>query len=330
MAKYLHTIQSPSQTLTASADITPVDLPVNPLSFLLLRFALTRAAPAALDTYSALDDLLTQITSVRIAHLGEDIVNGSLRDLMVLNAVYQHAYPGWSRLDAASGAIDNVVFPICLGRRRYDPMSCFPATKRGNLRFFMTSGALGAGQTAVAWAMETLELIEATPEEYVKYVTNSRTSVAGQFDAPLPIGNPLLGILLFDTGLRDNTAATYSWGQVKLLVSSVEQYYSTSDIEMLAGALHSHLEGMPFWPGHVHQFDGAAVGLDKSDEADYDGAVNLKGYAYLDFDPLRDGNYQLETAGASDLLIRATGDEATAVRYLAIERVKKALTGAAA
>jgi len=319
--RFLRTIVRPNLDLVASVSIDPFDLPVNPLSFLLLHLQITNVAPAALDTYSAIDDAITQITGVRVLHKGEQIIGGSLRDLMVLNAVYHKAYPGWHKLDNLDNAVRSLVFPLCLGRKMYDGDSCFPATTRGNLRFEMDAGADGAGYDDINFSLEAVELIEATPKEYVKYVRQARDSVVGQFDARLPIGNPLLGILLFDTGLRDNLAATYSWGQVKLLKDNVEQYYPLSDIETLAGELNTQMGCFGTWPGHVHQFNGAAVGLDESDEAANLGAVGFRGYAYLDFDPRRDYGYQLETEGAADLLIRGTGDEATAVRYYPIERV---------
>lgn len=319
--RFLHTIAQPNTDLVASVSITPFDLPVNPLSVILLRLEVTNVAPAALDTYSALDDVIDQITGVRVLHKGEQIISGSLRDLMVLNAVYQKAYPGWHKLDNLDNAVRSFVFPLCLGRSMYDPDSCFPATSRGNLRFELDAGADGAAYDDINFSVETVELIEATPKEYVKYVRQARDSVVGQFDARLPIGNPLLGILLFDTGLRDTLAATYSWGTIKLLKDNVEQYYPQSDIETLAGMLNSQLGEMGTWPGHVHQFNGAAAGLDESDEAANLGATGFRGYAYLDFDPRRDLRYQLETDGAADLLIRGQGDAASAVRYYPLERV---------
>lgn len=320
--RYLRTIPSPFQTLTASADITPIDLPVNPLSALLLSFDITRTNPNALDIYSVLDALLDQVTSVRVLHKGEQIIAGSLRDLMMLNWWAFGAPPGVARGAQTSGLRDTITIPILFGRRMFDPVSCFPATTRGNLVLQMTSGALQTGMTAVRWQADTVELIEANPTEYCKYVTQSRTSVAGQFDAPLPIGNELLGILLFDTGLRDNTTRNRSWGQLRLLKDNVEQNVAVAEVDTLATLLGAKWNAYPMWPGHVHQFDGAAAGLDQSDEASQDGAVGAKGYAFIDFDPLQDLMYAFETQGAADVKIRAVGDEASAVRYLPIERVK--------
>jgi len=319
--RFLHSIVQPNTDLVASVSITPFDLPVNPLSFLLLRFQITNVAPTALDTFGGMDDVMTQITGVRVLHRGEQIIGGSLRDLVALNALYQHVWPTATKLIDTDNAIRSFVFPLCLGRRPYDPKSCFPATTRGNLRFEMDAGADGAGYDDINFSVEAVELIEDTPTEHLKYTTSSRVSVAGQFDAVLPIGNPLLGILLFDTGLHASDDEVLSWGTVKLLKDNVEQYYPLSDYEVLAGMKHLQMGGSQFWPGHVHQFDGAAAGVDDSDEAQILNSFGFGGYAYLDFDPMRDGYYELETAGASNLIIRGQGDEATDIRWLPIERV---------
>jgi hypothetical protein len=317
--RFLHTVVRPLATLTASADITPLDLPVNPLSMVILRFRVTNTNPAAIGTFSAWDDLITQITAVNIKHLGELIVGGSLRDLLAVNTFYQRAFARAVHIINTSAAIRDVVFPICLGRAPYHPTSCFPPTTRGNLKLELTAGALGSGYSAVSLAVETVELIDANPSEYVKYTTNSATSVAGQFDAMLPIGNKLLGIVLFDTGLRTNTTNNTSWGSLKVLKDNVEQMYALTDIRTIAGLAHMHAGHMfDAMPGHIHQInDGAA--LSDSDDAETPAGQGLDGYGYLDFDPMRDGSYALETAGSADLKIRGTGDEATAVRWLPLE-----------
>ncbi len=320
--RFLHSIVQPNTDLVASVSITPFDLPVNPLSFLILRLQLTNANPATMDLASLLDDAVTQITGLRVLHKGEQIVSGSLRDIMVLNAVYQRAYPGWSHANMVSAGLRSVAIPICLGKRMYDPESCFPATSRGNLRFEMDAGVDGGGYSDINFSLEAVELIEAQPSEYLKYVRQVRTSVAGQFDAPLPIGNPLLGILLYDTGLGESTDEVLSWGTIKLLKDNVEQYYPLSDYETLASMLSAQIRD-PFglMSAHVHGFIAPGPAADISDEAGLLVARSYQGYAYLDFDPLRDGMYEMETAGAADIKIRGQGDEATEVRYYPLERV---------
>lgn len=321
MARFLRRIALANEDVPASAPRQPFDLPVNPLSLILLRFQVTNASPAALDTASIIDDIITQITDVTIRHNGENIIQGQLRDLVALNARAFGLYPGVDLTTTLNAALRSVVFPICLGRKPFDPKCCFPATQRGNLQMLWTAGADGAGYSDINASVETIELIEAEPTEYVKYTTRAGTSVVGEFDVRLPIGNPLLGVLLFDTGLFGSTDEVTSWGQIKLLKDNVEQYYAQTDIEVLAAECEAVVMRGGTWKGHQHQFNGAAAALDQSDDADLAVSTGLQGYAYLDFDPTGDKMYMLETAGASDLLIKGNGDEATTIRTLPIELV---------
>ena len=321
MPRFLHSNVLPETDVAASASITPFDLPVNPLSFLLLRLQTTNTNPNAIAVFDAIDEFVGQITNITIKHKGENIISGSLRDLMLVNAFCMGAFPWIVNGYKTNAAIRSVVFPLCLGRRPYDPKSCFPATTRGNLRFELTAGADPSSLSDVNMELDAVELIDTTPEEYLKYTTLARDSVAGQFDFPLPIGNDLLGMLLFDTGIGASTDEVSSWGSVKLLKDNVEQYFPASTFQMLAGLAGLQLrDPWALHAGHRHQInDGAA--LSDSDQAEQIVSTGAIGYAYLDFDPLKDGSYAFETKGASDVKFRSTGDEATSVRVLPIERV---------
>ena len=88
MAKrFLRSIVSDFQTLAASADIVPVDLPVNPLSHVVLTLAFTKNVAAQVTSLGNLIVLMLQsITDLSIRHRGETIIQGSLMDMAVLNA----------------------------------------------------------------------------------------------------------------------------------------------------------------------------------------------------------------------------------------------------
>ena len=72
---------------------------------------------------------------------------------------------------------------------------------------------------------------------------------------------------------------------------------------------------------HVHKFVAADALASMTDGVAELISENMRGYAHLDYDPLKDGSYQLETKGAADVKIRGNGGSATAVRYLPVERV---------
>src|SRR5512145_3366030 len=140
MARFLHSQPLPTRDFAASATLGPLDLPVNPLSLVVLGFEITATDPTALDVYSAIDDLLTNVTSVIIKHKGENIISGQLRDLVAVNGLTAGRWPGADRWDKTNNGVRRIVVPLGFGRRSYDKDECFPATSRGNLTLEMTRG----------------------------------------------------------------------------------------------------------------------------------------------------------------------------------------------
>jgi hypothetical protein len=318
--RFLHSIAKPLTAFTAGA-FTTTDLPVNPLSVVLLNFEITRGNPAAGAVYKAVDDLLDNVTSVIIKHKGENIIAGTLKDLLLVNMCNSDSKLGWSALTDVSAAVSRFTVPLGFGRRRYDPDECFPATSRGNLTFDCTRAANPASFTALSISIETIELIEANPTKYLKYTPNSQTAVVGTFDQALPIGNKYARLVFFDTGLATLTTNVSSWGQVKLLKDNVEQYYPLSDAQTLAGYLMTQIQSDGVFPGHRHQTVTAVAAGVFADEADEAASKGVRGYFTMDFDPNGDSMYLMETAGAADIKIRANGTSATAVRVTPVEIV---------
>ena len=319
-ARFLHSIAKPLTAFVAGAFPT-FDLPVNPLSLVLLNLEITRANPAAGAVYKAVDDLLDNVTSVIIKHKGENIISGALKDLLIVNMLNGESKIGWSNLTDVSGAVSRFCIPLCFGRKKYDPNECFPATSRGNLTLDIVRAANPASFSALSIQVETVELIEANPTQYLKYTPNAQTAVVGSFDQALPIGNKYLRLVFFDTGLATLTTGVSSWGQVKLLKDNVEQYYPLSDAQTLAAYLMSQIESDGVFPGHRHQTVtavGAGVFTDEADEA---ASKGVRGYFSMDFDPNGDDMYAMETAGAADIKVRALGASATAVRVTPVELV---------
>lgn len=328
--RFLRSIVQPRIALAASADITPIDLPVNPLSFLKLTLYGTQVAETAAGLYSAVTDFLNMITALSVRHLGENIIAGSLYDLAILNARLHGYQLSAHKLRDVVAVVRSATFLLSFSRRPYWHEEALPAFKRGELQFFMTAGALPASFSAMQWQLESVELIEDTPMRYLKYVTNQRNiTVAGQFDAPLPIGNPFVGILLFDPEPIATAGLIRTWGQVKLLKDNVEQYYPLSDWESIAANLWGEIPDAYRYFDLRHTENLAAAYAQFANTApwkiDSDNAPQQWGY--LDFDPLADASYVLETKGAADVKLRGFADAGLAggnVRYLPVELVEVA------
>jgi hypothetical protein len=318
--RFLQSIVKTNTDFPAGAFPT-IDLPVNPLSIVLLNFEITRANPAAGAVYKAVDDLLDNVTSVIIKHKGENIIAGTLKDLLLVNMMNHQSKLGWSMLSDVSGAVSRFTIPLCFGRKRYDPTECFPATSRGNLTLDITRAANPASMTDVNLIVEAVELIEANPTRYLKYTPNQQTPAVGQFDQALPIGNKYVRAIFFDTGMATLTTGVSSWGQVKLLKDNVEQYYPLSDAQTLAGMLMMQIASDGVFPGHRHQTVtavGAGVFADEADEA---ASKGVRGYFQMDFDPNSDDMYLMDTAGAADIKLRGVATSATLARVTPVELV---------
>ena len=320
--RYLRSIVSDFQTLTASADITPVDLPVNPLSHLILTLAFTKNVAAQVTSLGNLGVLIMQaITDLSIRHRGENIIQGSLQDLAVLNMMLHGSPPGFGEFAQADNEVQFVSFPISFARMLYDHDEAFPATSRGNLRFFMTAGSISSLWDAFSWALEAVELIEDTPSTFLKYTTLTRALAAsGRQRMPLPIGNDLLGCLLFGPADEVDSTVAFDFNKVKVLKDNVEQYYAESNWESLRADMARRApEYRTAW-GHIHA--QAAADTETGEEQNKVADRPPLQYAYLDFDPLNDSSYALDARGVSALDLDLNADTSSGtVRVIPVEMI---------
>jgi len=319
--RFLRTIVQEPTTIAAVGDIAPIDLPVNPLSRLWLTLFLEEPAQQVTNAWTLLSDFYAAISDLSVRHKGEMIIQGSLADVMMLNGVVTRAWPFGTHLSGI-GNNKSMTFPLSFSRQPYWHNEAFPATSRGNLRFHMSVLDFTPGTaTALQFAIEALELIEDDPKQYLKYTTNTRVLAAtGRQRVPLPIGNELAGVLLFDPATEITVAEAFAWGKVKVMVDNVEQYYAESNWESLRQSLAERgMLGMNDL-GHVHGH--AAADTVTGDEQVRRNEPPHQ-YAYLDFDPLLDDSYLLETAGHADVELDLNSDvSAGTARYLPVELVR--------
>lgn len=321
--RYLRSTVTDIQTLTASADVTPVDLPVNPLSHLILTInAEVNGAQEVQDDAREIIHHLGMITDLSIRHRGENIIQGSLADIAMMSYLIT-GIPPWGReFSYNDNTMTSRSIVIPFSRRPYAHDEAFPATQRGNLRFHMTAGAaLGVFDT-FQWALEAVELIEDEPMQFIKYTTLTRNITAtGRQKIPLPIGNDLLGVLLNDPADEVDTTEAYAFGKVKILKDNVEQYYASSNWESLAADLATRVQNLISAFGHQHVQAAAdtAVGGTGYRVADLPPIQ----YGFLDFDPLKDGSYSLETQGAASLDLDMESDISSGTaKVMPVELVK--------
>lgn len=329
MPKFLRQVLIQDETLAVSTLRTD-DLPVNPLSMVLLTVKCLNNT-VTLGDFSLANAILQQIAKVEILYKGSAILSGSLMDLARLSA-YLLGYPP-AQLSATY--VDNttrgITIPLLLGRRPFWQEECFPAVRRGELQLQITSAAAITGVDNMVIQAETVELLDAKPTRFLKATTITKTPTAtGDHDVDLPIGNKIAQVQLFGTTVP--TAASYnaSIGQLRLLVDNVEQYYARTNWETLHNEMQRRIQEGPQTSVHQH-LENTAGAYAQNVQTD-DGNSNVgffDSYAYLDFDPLNDGQYLLETAGRARIHMRINADVADAIRVIPTELIEVAQAGIA-
>lgn len=323
MRSFLRTVLV--QNRTESADRTfQEDLPVNPLSAILVTI---RAENAAANPESTIANMYALVTDLGVMFRGQDVVRGSLLDLAVLNAVVTGWNPWGYLQQIADAGIMTLTVPICFGRMPYHAKEAFPSTRRGDLVLEATVDVATTELDTLSLQVETVELLEEQPEAFLKYTTVANTFAStGQEAVRLPIGNPLLGALLFGTTVPTGTARTATWEQLRVKVDNVESGYARTNWDSLHGELMRRLRGdAAFLHGHEH-FVIVDDTVDVASTQVVRQAGGLNSYAYLDYDPLKDGEFKIDTAGRADVVIQRDAGTADAGRCLPVELVRVAQT----
>lgn len=318
--KFLRSIVVDETLLAATGDIQPVDLPTNPLSFLVLTLSLERPDEDATSAHRILSDCFLGIGDISVRHDGEQIIQGSLADLCMMAACLTGYVPHGAFM-AGLGQLQTASFLIPFTRKPYWHEEAYPATSRGRFKFHMNVLDVSPGSaTAMNWQLEACELIEDNPTRYLKYTTLTRALAAtGRQRVPLPLGNQLLGVLLFSPATEITATEQSAWAKVQLVKDNVQQYYVESNWEALRADLAMRVPNPRLAFGHMHASDGTAVPT--GDELLDLNRPPLQ-YGYLDFDPLKDDSYAVETEGVSDLELDMNSDVSTgSARYLPVERV---------
>lgn len=326
--RFLHSVSVQDQAISADGIFT-FDLAVNPLSVVCVCLRPLNDT-GTLSNSASYRGMCTAINRFSILHRGESIVSCRGEDLAALN-YFRH---GILPLQATTLDTDNdrrcVMLPCMMGRWAYDPVSCFPASRRGELVLELDLDIADTGYDGLRLSVETVELLGASPKEYEKKVQLTQTwSATGDQDFDLPPGNVNRGLLLFGTTGFVGASPAPSWGRVKVLLDNLEALYAASDFEVAMG-LPMLWGRTPPMDVHRHRVDATGGATEQTTAAIQlvGGAGALGGaytnYAFLDFDPTKDDTYSLDTSGHSRFHLRANAETADAVRVVPIEVIKVA------
>ena len=321
MARFLRTVVHQDVALTAAAAPTEKNLGVNPISFLLFTI---RAATLTVNILPTIANLLGTVGNLEVLFKGTSIVAASLADHFRMCAALWGRWGIRENIDDDVNAVTFVTVPIPFSRIPYWSREAFPASRSGDVVLKVTPAAAFAGVATVTMQVEQVELLDAVPQQFLKYTTFPKTpSIAGDHDVDLPLGNPIVGALLFGTTVPTALSFNASIGSLKLLVDNVENYYSQANWE----SLHNDfiIRATPEWEIEtLRMLENLAAAYTQNVEtgAPADLVRMHRQYAYLDFDPVRDDQYLLDTEGRGRVHLRITADVADAIRVLPVELIR--------
>ena len=321
MARYLRTVLEQDTAVTAGATPSETDLGVNPISFLLLTIRVQTLAANILPT---LENILGIFTNVEVLFKGTSIVAISMSDLYRMTAALWGRFPIRQNLDDDVNAVSFLTVPVPFSRVPYWMQEAFPATRRGDLELRLTIAAAFTAVTSVTLQVEQIELLDAVPERFLKYTTFSKTpTTTGEHDNDFPLGNKIIGALLFGTTVPTGTSFNASIGTVKLLVDNVENYYSLANWESLHNDFIIRAPVPWDFAGHTHLENLNATYLQNVESGLPSDAIHEHNqFAYLDFDPIRDNSFLLETEGRGRVHLRINADVADAIRIMPVELIE--------
>ncbi len=282
----------------------PFDLGVNPISYAVLHLDGVVAGAAQ----SGQNQPFSDIERIRVTFNGAGVVDINGVDLRALLVAL-----GWrvpyvvNHATAVNGDLIRVSIPIPFSRRRFWLREAFPASRRGEFQISVTLATQGATFQSRNFAIETIELLDAQPMRFLKYVEQSRALTAGDPDFELPVGNDYVGLVVFQPAVADAGFGSGTIARLRFLLDNVEFGVADGSFDAMREMLEQ--KGSP-----LDLFQNGSL-------------PELANYAYIDFDPLLDDGFLVPTVGRSSVKIRFEVDNAGTVRIHPIELV--AVPGAA-
>lgn len=313
----IHSVAIQNQDPSADA-ILNFDLAVNPLSVILINLRPLNDTGTTANYTAWLETISSAINRVTIRHRGASIISMTGADAAVMAAMRHGSVPWMANPSLTNNDRILATLPIFMGRGPYDPVSCFPASRAGELTMELDVDVAATGYDDLQFTVETIELLGANPKEYERKIQLSRTfSATGLNDIDLPVGNLVRGALLFGTTPFTGASPAPTWGRISTIADGVAIGYSATDFEVLHGlqallgialppySTHIHVEADSGGPTEIPQEEGVIWG----------------NHAYLNFDPLKNDTLSVDTSKLSRFQIRSDVGTANAVRVVPVERI---------
>jgi len=320
MARRHNTILHERVALAAGAVPLEKDLPINPISFITIALKLLNNGANAIPTMA---NILGVLTNVEVLLDGRSLVQGSLADLAVMTQALWGVPPTIQPLTKVDNNIIDVVVHIPFGRKAWLQEEALPTTRKGDLVLRLTPAAAFTGVDTLKLTVEVRQILDVTPERFLKYVTSSKVwPQTGQNEVDLLTGPDYIGVLFYGTTKPVGASQNATIAKLKLKVDDVEQMIPETRWEALYSEWQTKWQLGVIAMEHVHISDLAAAYTQFQDTGTPQIAAHMFAhYLYVDFDPMKDLSYRLITRGRSRCHFVITADVADAMRFLPVEVV---------
>lgn len=324
--EFIQSIMAHDEAVTLGTVVT-YDLPVNPLSHILINII---GEHKALDASFVANpfNICDVFKKIEVLYKGSAVYSMTGKDA-VAAGVFVNGFETW---DVNSQEIENAHWTwtvlVPLTRILYSPVECFPRTTRGELILQIT---YDNGDNVHYWddfvvQIETVELPDASPTQFIKQTTLSLTPTASiPFDLSLPIGNPISELVVYQWAVQSGVDVRSAADKMEILVDNKNHFYPESFVESLQNMAGRMRCPPGYWGNHVHKLiDAEAPAQGQYTSAPIPKTVWMQRWLHIPFDIFRNGEYALETAGKSDVTLRFDVVKPGEFRVIPVEVVASA------
>ena len=283
---------------TMATEVFTEDLPINPISHLILTIEGTNVAAAEVT----IAQILAFINLITVRHTGIQVINHHSEDTALLD-LYLFGSAGIALApDATLNQHMAYTLIIPFGRKLFDPEECFPATRKGEFQITLDTIIPDTTFESAVLSLSAVQLPDATPARHLVSTLFSIVDpgAAGEQDIDLPIGNDLLAVLIRLAAFPGATEFLFTVDDIRLLVDNMERGIASAKTVELLGEMMARVNGTV----RSTPLQGGLI-PNKS--------------LWMDFDPTRDGAYMIDTRGASRVHLRANYGEAGAIFVAPLE-----------
>ena len=317
--EFIHSVLAHDETV-AVGTVVSYDLPVNPLSHTLI--TLKFAQNLANDKLS-FTNVLGMMTKIEVLYKGSAVFSMRMLDAFACGLLVNR-FESWA-MNADGNDDDERAITILVPHTRtlYSPTECYPRTTRGELILQITYASAFTDIDTVKAQIETVEIPNAAPEQFIKMTTLARTPTAtGQLDIELPIGNEISELVLWGETIPAATADTATIDKMEILVDNINHFYAEANIETIHNMAGRMFAAPGYHGRHVHRLTAAAFAQWDDTSPVIPGDHVISNHLHMPFDIFKDGRFALQTAGKSDVIVRIDAGDTGDIRVIPVEIVK--------